>query len=84
MPLAWIHNLPREEAEKLAMELGVPVQGTLDEFRKRLKESGKRWRPTYRLRVQINLKWPCTHLELVVIRVNAAMCMITLAIIRLS
>jgi hypothetical protein len=34
MPLAWIHNLPREDSEKLAMELGVPV-------RKRLKEKWK-------------------------------------------
>ena len=41
MPLAWIHNLPREEAEKLASELGVSVQGTLDELRKRLQE---KWR----------------------------------------
>jgi hypothetical protein len=38
MPLACIKNLPKEEAEKLAIELGVPVQGTFDEFRKRLKE----------------------------------------------
>jgi hypothetical protein len=36
--IAWIHNLPREEAEKLATEMGVSVQGTLDELRKRLKE----------------------------------------------
>jgi hypothetical protein len=41
MLLAWIHNLPKEEAEKLAMELGVPVQGTMDELRKRLKD---KWR----------------------------------------
>jgi hypothetical protein len=41
MPLAWIYNLPREEAEKFASELGVSVQGTLDELRKRLKE---KWR----------------------------------------
>jgi hypothetical protein len=41
MPLAWIHALPKEDAEKLAMELGVSVQGTLDELRKRLKE---KWR----------------------------------------
>jgi hypothetical protein len=41
MPLAWIHNLPKEEAEKLAMELGVPVQGTMDELRERLKD---KWR----------------------------------------
>jgi hypothetical protein len=41
MPMGWIHNLSREEAEKLAMELSVPVQGTLDELRKRLKEKWK-------------------------------------------
>jgi hypothetical protein len=41
MPLAWIHNLPKEEVEKLATELGVSVQGTLDELRKRLKEKWK-------------------------------------------
>jgi hypothetical protein len=33
--------LPREEAEKLAVEFGVPVDGTLDDLRKRLK---KKWR----------------------------------------
>jgi hypothetical protein len=38
MPMVWIHNLPKEEAEKLRMELSVPVQGTLDEFRKKLKK----------------------------------------------
>jgi hypothetical protein len=41
MQLAWIHSLPKEEAEKLAMELGVPVQGIMDELRKRLKD---KWR----------------------------------------
>jgi hypothetical protein len=41
MPLAWIHNLPKEEAEMLAMELGFLVQGTMDELRKRLKD---KWR----------------------------------------
>jgi hypothetical protein len=41
IPLAWIHNLPREEAGKLAMELGFPVYVTLDELRKRLKEKWK-------------------------------------------
>jgi hypothetical protein len=41
MLLAWIYNLPREEAEKLEMELCVPVQGTLDDLRKRLKEKWK-------------------------------------------
>jgi hypothetical protein len=41
MPLAWIHNLPREQAEKLAIELSLSTQGTLDELRKRLKEKWK-------------------------------------------
>jgi hypothetical protein len=41
MPLGWIHNLPREEAEKLAVELGVSVHGTLDDLRKKLKEKWK-------------------------------------------
>jgi hypothetical protein len=41
MPLAWIYNIPKEEAEKLAMELGVPLQGTLEELGKRLKRKCK-------------------------------------------
>jgi hypothetical protein len=41
MPMDWIHNISKEEAEKLAMELSVPVQGTLDELRKKLKEKYK-------------------------------------------
>ncbi|PNF34291.1 hypothetical protein B7P43_G16460 [Cryptotermes secundus] len=41
MPLAWIHNLPREYAEKFASELGVSVQGTLDYLPKKLKD---KWR----------------------------------------
>jgi hypothetical protein len=41
MPMCCINNLSRDEAEKLAMELSVPVQGTLDELRKRLKEKWK-------------------------------------------
>lgn len=38
MPLGWIHNLPREELEKLAVELAVPTQGNLDDLRKRVKQ----------------------------------------------
>jgi hypothetical protein len=38
MPLAWIHSLPRQQAEQLATELGVSVDGTLDELRRKLKE----------------------------------------------
>jgi hypothetical protein len=38
MPLGWIRG---EEAEKLAVELGVSVQGTLDDVRKKLKEKWK-------------------------------------------
>ncbi|PNF33358.1 hypothetical protein B7P43_G05688 [Cryptotermes secundus] len=41
MPLKWIHDLSREEAERLAVELSVPVQGTLDKLHKRVKEKWK-------------------------------------------
>jgi hypothetical protein len=41
MPLAWINNLRREDAEKLANELNVPTQGILDELRKKLREKWK-------------------------------------------
>jgi hypothetical protein len=41
MPLGWIHNLPREEAEKLANELGVSAQRTLDELRRKVKDKGR-------------------------------------------
>jgi hypothetical protein len=41
MPIGWIHNLPREEAAKLANELGVSVQSTLDELRRKVKD---KWR----------------------------------------
>jgi hypothetical protein len=41
MPLGWIHNLPREEAEKLANEFCMSTQGTLDELRRKLKD---KWR----------------------------------------
>jgi hypothetical protein len=40
MPLAWIYTLFKQRAEELAMQLGVPVEGTPDELVKRLKE---RW-----------------------------------------
>jgi hypothetical protein len=39
IPLAWIHTLPKEEAHKLVIDSGVPVQGTLDVLRKKLKEN---------------------------------------------
>ncbi|PNF13666.1 hypothetical protein B7P43_G16771 [Cryptotermes secundus] len=38
MPSAWIHSLSKQESERLAIELGVSVDGTLDDLRKRLKE----------------------------------------------
>jgi hypothetical protein len=38
MPLAWIHSLSRKQAEQLATELGISVEGTLDDVRKRLRE----------------------------------------------
>jgi hypothetical protein len=41
MPLQWIHDLSREEADNLAAELNVAGQGNLDDLRKRLKEKWK-------------------------------------------
>jgi hypothetical protein len=38
MPLAWIHSLSKQQAEQLSTELGVSVEGTLDDLRKRLRE----------------------------------------------
>jgi hypothetical protein len=40
MPLSWIHDLPRQQVEELAVQLGLPMDGTLDDLRKRVKE---RW-----------------------------------------
>jgi hypothetical protein len=41
MLLELIHNLSKEDAESLPVDLDVPVQGTLDELRKRVKEKWK-------------------------------------------
>ncbi|PNF15478.1 hypothetical protein B7P43_G17030 [Cryptotermes secundus] len=38
MPTAWIHSLSKQQAESLATELGVSVDGTLDDLRRKLKE----------------------------------------------
>ncbi|PNF38694.1 hypothetical protein B7P43_G17648 [Cryptotermes secundus] len=38
MPSAWIHSLSKQQAERLAIELGVSVDVTLDDLRRRLKE----------------------------------------------
>jgi hypothetical protein len=38
MPLAWIHDLPRQQLEGLASQLGLSTDGTLDDLRKRVKE----------------------------------------------
>jgi hypothetical protein len=38
MPLAWIHDLPKQELEGLASQLGLSTDGTLDDLRKRVKE----------------------------------------------
>jgi hypothetical protein len=37
MPVTWIHDLPRQQLEELASQLGLTVEGTLDELRKRAK-----------------------------------------------
>ncbi|PNF43668.1 hypothetical protein B7P43_G15204 [Cryptotermes secundus] len=38
MPSAWIHPLSKQQAERLAIELDVSVDGTLDDLRRKLKE----------------------------------------------
>jgi hypothetical protein len=38
MPLSWIHDLPTQQVEELAGQLGLPTDGTLDDLRKRVKE----------------------------------------------
>jgi hypothetical protein len=38
MPLAWIHDLPKQQLEGLASQLGLSTDGTLDDLRKRVKE----------------------------------------------
>jgi hypothetical protein len=38
MSLAWIHDLPKEQLEGLASQLGLSTDGTLDDLRKRVKQ----------------------------------------------
>ena len=38
MPLAWIYDLSKQQAEELARQLGLSTDGTLDDLRKRVKE----------------------------------------------
>ncbi|PNF24643.1 hypothetical protein B7P43_G00738 [Cryptotermes secundus] len=38
MPSAWIHSLSKQQAKRLAIELGVSMDGILDDLRRRLKE----------------------------------------------
>ncbi|PNF18239.1 hypothetical protein B7P43_G16766 [Cryptotermes secundus] len=38
MPSAWIHSLSKQQAQRLAIELGVSVDGTLDDLPRKLKE----------------------------------------------
>jgi hypothetical protein len=40
MPLAWIHDLSKQKLEELAAQLGLSIDGTLDDLRKRVKQ---RW-----------------------------------------
>jgi hypothetical protein len=41
MPTTWIDDLPREEAQKMVVELGVPAKGAVHGIRLRLKEKWK-------------------------------------------
>lgn len=38
MPLAWVHDLSKQQVEELAGQLGLPIDGTLDDLRKRVKQ----------------------------------------------
>jgi transposase InsO family protein len=38
MPLAWIHEFSKQQLEDLAGQLGLPIGGTLDDLRKRVKQ----------------------------------------------
>jgi hypothetical protein len=38
MPLAWIHELSKQQLESLAGQLNLSTEGTLDELRKRVRE----------------------------------------------
>jgi hypothetical protein len=38
MPLAWIHELSKQQLDSSARQLGLPCEGTLDELRKRVRE----------------------------------------------
>jgi hypothetical protein len=38
MPLAWIHDLPKQQLEELAIQLGLPRDGTLDDLRRKVKQ----------------------------------------------
>jgi hypothetical protein len=38
MPLAGIHDLSKQQAEELASQLGLSIDGTLDDLRKMLKQ----------------------------------------------
>jgi hypothetical protein len=38
MPLAWIHELPKQQLESLAGQLNLSTEGTLDDLRKRVKD----------------------------------------------
>jgi hypothetical protein len=38
MPLAWIHELSRQQTDELASQLGLSTDGMLDNLRKRIKD----------------------------------------------
>jgi hypothetical protein len=43
-PLAWIHDLSKQQVEELASQLGLRADGTLDNLGRRVKESGPQLR----------------------------------------
>jgi hypothetical protein len=47
VPLAWIHYFPKQQAEKLTSQLGLSIDGTLDDLRKRLKQKWTSLQPYF-------------------------------------
>jgi hypothetical protein len=46
MPLAWLHDMSKEQLEELASQLGLKADGTLDDLRRRVKENGPPLNPS--------------------------------------
>jgi hypothetical protein len=57
IPLAWIHDLFKKQAEEVASQLGLSTDGKLDDLRKRVKEKWTAIEDYLLLNVQLILIW---------------------------